>query len=109
MLLCFVTGVAFLFVKGLLTRQGTLQSNRIGLLLLFPFLAVWCAAIAGIYPYIGSRHTVFLAPFAMAAACYLIGCSNRSKALGRTPHCGSPDGGVKHISRARPDGRDGRK
>lgn len=72
MLLCFVIGVASLFVKGLLTRQGTLQSNRIGLLLLFPFLAVWCAAIAGIYPYIGSRHTVFLAPFAMAAACYLI-------------------------------------
>jgi len=76
MLLCFVAGVAALFVKGLLSRRGTLQTNRLGLLLLFPFIAVWCAAIAGIYPYIGSRHTVFLAPFAIAAACYLMAAAS---------------------------------
>jgi len=72
MLLCFVAGVAYFFGKGLLSRQSSSQSNRLGILLLFPFIGVWCAAIAGIYPYVGSRHTVFLAPFAIAAASYLL-------------------------------------
>ena len=76
MLLFFAAGVAFLFAKGLLSGQGNLQSNRLGILLLFPFIAVWCAAIAGIYPYIGSRHTVFLAPFAIAAASYLLAAAS---------------------------------
>jgi Dolichyl-phosphate-mannose-protein mannosyltransferase len=71
-LLCFVAGVAFFFVKDLFSSQGNLQSNRLGILLLIPFVAVWCAAIAGIYPYVGSRHTAFLAPFAIAGASYLI-------------------------------------
>ena len=62
----------FLFGRDLLSRQGNLKSNRLGLLLSLPFFAVWCAAIAGIYPYVGSRHTVFLAPFAIAAASYLM-------------------------------------
>jgi len=75
-LLCFVAGVAFFFVKGLLSRRGNLQSNRLGILLLFPFIAVWCAAIAGIYPYVGSRHTAFLAPFAIAAASYLLAAAS---------------------------------
>ena len=79
MLLCFVAGVAFLFVQGLLSRRQSLQSNRLGLLLFLPFLAVWCAAIAGIYPYIGSRHTAFLAPFAIAAASYLMAAASGQK------------------------------
>jgi len=70
MLLCFAAGVAVFFAKGLSSRQGSSQSNRLGILLLFPFLGVWCAAIAGIYPYVGSRHTVFLAPFILAAASF---------------------------------------
>jgi hypothetical protein len=76
MLWCFVAGVAVFFVKALLSRQPNLQSNRMGILLLFPFIAVWCAAIAGIYPYIGSRHTAFLAPFAIAAASYLVAAAS---------------------------------
>ena len=76
LLLFFVLGVAFFFAKGLLSRQGKLQSNRLGILLLLPFIAVWSAAIAGIYPYIGSRHTVFLAPFAIAAASYLVAAAS---------------------------------
>jgi hypothetical protein len=47
--------------------------------LLFPFLAVWGASIAGIYPYIGSRHTAFLAPFAFAAASYVVAAASRQK------------------------------
>jgi hypothetical protein len=72
MLLCFVAAVAILLVRGLLSSREGLGSNRLGLLLLLPFFAVWGAAIAGIYPYIGSRHTVFLAPFEIAAASYLL-------------------------------------
>jgi len=72
MLLCFVLGAAFFFGQKLLSNNGGSQTNRLGILLLFPFIGVWCAAIAGIYPYIGSRHTVFLAPFEIAAASYLL-------------------------------------
>jgi Dolichyl-phosphate-mannose-protein mannosyltransferase len=79
MLLCFVAGVAIFFARGLQSRHGNLQSNRLGILLLFPFLAVWGASIAGIYPYIGSRHTAFLAPFAVAAASYVVAAASRQK------------------------------
>jgi uncharacterized membrane protein len=79
MLLCFVAGVAFFFAKGLLSRQGGVQSNRLGILLIFPFIGVWCTAIAGIYPYVGSRHTVFLAPFVIAASSYLLAAATGKK------------------------------
>jgi uncharacterized membrane protein len=72
MLFFFVAGVAVHFSRDLLSGQGNPQSSRLGILLLFPFVAVWGAAIAGIYPYVGSRHTVFLAPFVIAAASYLL-------------------------------------
>lgn len=79
MLFCFVAGVAYFFVKGLLGRQESERTSRLGILLLLPFIAVWCAAIAGVYPYIGSRHTVFLAPFAIAAASYLLAAVSRER------------------------------
>jgi hypothetical protein len=44
----------------------------LALLLLLPFVAVWGSAVGGIYPYVGSRHTVLLAPFAIAAASWLL-------------------------------------
>jgi Dolichyl-phosphate-mannose-protein mannosyltransferase len=72
MLLCFVAGVAFLFARDLLSRRENSQSSRLGILLFFPFIAVWGASLAGIYPYVGSRHTVFLAPFVIAGASYLL-------------------------------------
>jgi hypothetical protein len=72
MLLSFIAGVTFLFAKDLLKRQDNLELSRMGILFIFPFVAVWGASIAGIYPYVGSRHTVFLAPFAIAAASYMI-------------------------------------
>jgi hypothetical protein len=75
-LLCFAGGVGFFFGGKLLSRKPSSQSSRLGILLLVPFLAVWCAAIAGIYPYIGSRHTVFVAPFAFAAGSYLLAAAS---------------------------------
>jgi hypothetical protein len=72
MLLFFIAGAAIVFAKGLLSARGDQRSNRLGLLLLFPFLGVWGAALMRVYPYVGSRHTAFLAPFAIAAASYLL-------------------------------------
>jgi 4-amino-4-deoxy-L-arabinose transferase-like glycosyltransferase len=79
MLLFFVAGVAFLFVRDLAFQGGSAGSRRSGMLFLLPFAAVWGASLAGIYPYIGSRHTVFLAPFAIAAASFAIATVSRRK------------------------------
>jgi len=72
LLLLFAAGSVFLFVRDMLSHAAKSPSARAGILLLFPFLAVWGAAIARIYPYVGSRHTVFLAPFAIAGVSYLL-------------------------------------
>ena len=77
--LCFVASVAILFGKDLISGHGESLSNRLGILLLFPFIAVWGASLAGIYPYLGSRHTVFLAPFVIAGASYVLSAISRQK------------------------------
>lgn len=82
MLLLFAAGVAFFLARGLRAVRGNAQSNRLGILLLFPFLAVWGASIAGIYPYVGSRHTAFLAPFALGAASYMLAAVCRQRLWG---------------------------
>jgi hypothetical protein len=70
--LCFIAGFAILFGRDLLSRREGSPSTRLGILLLFPFVAVWGAGIAGFYPYAGTRHTVFLAPLVIAGASYLL-------------------------------------
>jgi len=72
MLLIFVASVATLCVRDfVLPRKGP-RTWPLGVLLLLPFVAVWGAALAGVYPYLGDRHTVFLAPFVIAGVSYLI-------------------------------------
>ena len=61
-----------------MSHRHSPRSWPLGILLLLPFVAVWSAAIAGKYPYIGGRHTVFLAPFMIAGVSYLL-----ATALGR--------------------------
>jgi len=39
---------------------------------LLPWIAVCGAGLAGLYPYVGSRHTAFLAPFSIAALSFLL-------------------------------------
>jgi hypothetical protein len=78
-LLAFVAGVAVLFARDLRASRMKLHSDHLGILLLLPFLAVWGAAIVGIYPYVGSRHTAFLAPFAIAGASYLFSVISRRR------------------------------
>ncbi len=72
LLLLWVVAVAFLLVRDLTSHGGGHRGRHLGILLLLPFVAVWGAAIAGFYPYVGDRHTVFLAPFAMAAVSFLL-------------------------------------
>jgi hypothetical protein len=70
--LLWVVGVAILFVRGLRPGRGYPRSSQLGILLLLPFMILWGAAVAGRYPYIPSRHTIFLAPFAIAAVSALL-------------------------------------
>jgi 4-amino-4-deoxy-L-arabinose transferase-like glycosyltransferase len=72
MVLFWVVGVAILFLRGLRPGHGYSRSSQLGILLLLPFMALWGAVIAGKYPYVPSRHTVFLAPFAIAAVSALL-------------------------------------
>jgi hypothetical protein len=77
LVLSFLAGVAYLFARDLRSRGGDAGSRRLGILFLMPFAAVWGASVVGIYPYVGSRHTVFLAPFAIAAASFLLAAVSR--------------------------------
>lgn len=79
MLLFFVAGLSFLFFRDLLSRPEQPGPRRLGILFFLPFLAVWGASIATIYPYVGSRHTVFLAPFAIAAISFFLAAATGQK------------------------------
>jgi hypothetical protein len=68
----WVIGIVILFVRGLTSSRGYARSSQVGILLLLPFMALWGAVVAGRYPYIPSRHTIFLAPFAVAAVSALL-------------------------------------
>ena len=83
MLIAFGAGLAFLFFRDFTSspaRCGFLHGPRhVSIQFLLPFLAVWAAAIAGIYPYVGSRHTTVLAPFILAAASFALAAICRDK------------------------------
>jgi hypothetical protein len=79
MLIGFIAGVAVFFFRELMPTPRNHGSRHMGIQFLLPFAAVWAAAIAGIYPYIGSRHTIVLAPFAIAAASFLFAAICRQK------------------------------
>jgi uncharacterized membrane protein len=78
MLLLSLGGAAFLFFRDLASRSP--QANRrTGILLFFPFVALWGAAIAGVYPLEGSRHSTFVIPFILAAASFGLAAICRQK------------------------------
>jgi hypothetical protein len=66
-LLVFIIGIILLF-RG---NDGPTRLNTVprflGTLLCLPFFITAGAGVAGVYPFGGSRHDVFLAPFAVAA------------------------------------------
>jgi hypothetical protein len=79
LLLLWAATVAFLLVRELVSKREDVCPGHSGLLLLLPFLAVLGAAIAGIYPYFGGRHTMFLAPFVIAALSFALAFISRQK------------------------------
>lgn len=66
LLLLFVVAVGLLLATRWFARNRAFHTWPMGLLLLLPFVTAWIGALAGIYPYSGSRHTIFLAPFVFA-------------------------------------------
>jgi hypothetical protein len=74
MLIAFGAGVAFLFFRDFTSSPARHDFHHgprhASIQFLLPFLALWAAAIAGIYPFVGSRHTAVLAPFILAAASF---------------------------------------
>ena len=66
-LLVFVAGVVLLTLdRGLRPSDRKATPRQIALLLTLPFVITAAIAVAGIYPYGGTRHDVLLASFAMS-------------------------------------------
>ena len=72
LLLVFLGGVAFLLAKGGPGGPHRPDRREVGILLLLPFVFGCGAAILGIYPYGGTRHSVYLALFAVAGVSVLL-------------------------------------
>jgi hypothetical protein len=64
--LLFLAGVVILLKEKIAPGASQPTSRELGLLLLLPFGLNCAAAIADLYPYGGTRHSAFLAPFAVA-------------------------------------------
>jgi 4-amino-4-deoxy-L-arabinose transferase-like glycosyltransferase len=72
LLVLWIAAASLLLFKAFISRRDALRARHASIILLLPFLAVWGAGVAGVYPYVGSRHTVFLAPFLIAALSFLL-------------------------------------
>lgn len=80
MLAVWIAGVAMLLLRGLVRKRDDSHSTAHGILLVFPFLAMWGAVATGRYPYYPDRHGVVLAPFAIAAVSVMLAAMVRQKA-----------------------------
>jgi hypothetical protein len=67
-LLAFLAGMVSLLRRKTPWNKGGPTPRELALLLCLPFVANCGAAIAGLYPYGGTRHNAVLAPFAVAGA-----------------------------------------
>ncbi len=72
MLLIFLAGIGLLLAKGAQRSQNQAHARDLSILLLLPFVLNCGAAIAGVYPYGGTRHSVFLVLFAVAGVSFLL-------------------------------------
>jgi len=79
MLLLWMAGLTMLLLWGLFRNRSYASSITLGLLLLLPFLTLWGAVATGKYPYYPGRHTIILAPFAIAAVSALLAAVVRQK------------------------------
>ena len=67
-LLAFLAGMVSLFGRKTPWSEKGPKPRELALLFSLPFVANCGAAIAGLYPYGGTRHNAFLAPFAVGGA-----------------------------------------
>ena len=63
----FIVGIVLLITSKPDPTKPRITSRWLGFLLVIPFIINCAAALAGIYPYGGTRHSVFLAMFAIPA------------------------------------------
>src|SRR5207247_2666951 len=63
----FIAGIVLLITSKPDPTKPRITFRPLGFLLVIPFLIKCAAALAGIYPYGGTRHSVFLAMFAIPA------------------------------------------
>jgi uncharacterized membrane protein len=66
-LMLFIAGIVLLFRERSHVSSNEPSSRQLGFLLALPFVINCAAALAGIYPYGGTRHDAYLAIFAMPA------------------------------------------
>jgi hypothetical protein len=78
-LVLFVAGVLWLLGEGLLRKRGHLAA--FGLLLLLPFAFGMAGALLDLYPYGGTRHSIYLLLFATAGVSFLIATLVRQRLL----------------------------
>jgi hypothetical protein len=78
-LVLFVAGLASLFVAAVRQRRRDLAA--FAALLVMPFMFGMLAAIAGVYPFGGTRHCLYLIPFATAGISFLIALFVRQRML----------------------------
>ncbi len=67
-LLAFLVGIALLLRQKVPWKSTEGSPRPMALLLGLPFVAECGCALAGVYPYGGTRHCILLAPFAVAGA-----------------------------------------
>src|SRR5207248_6003379 len=63
----FIAGIVLLITSKPDPTKPRITFRPLGFLLVIPFVINCAAALAGIYPYGGTRHSVFLAMFAIPA------------------------------------------
>jgi len=83
-LIVFLVGLTLLLSGHPRSAGCQLSPRGLGLLLVLPFLCVIAAAIVGVYPFGGTRHDVFLAPFAIVAIAVAIAAWKPRRAWVRT-------------------------
>lgn len=67
-LAAFLAGLVWLLLRRAPLTDGGPPARQLALLLVLPFVACCGVALAGLYPYGGTRHSAVLAPFALAGA-----------------------------------------
>src|SRR5277367_2328106 len=79
--LAFIAGITFLVSKSLLTSRPGPTALQIAVFLLLPFAFNCALGILDVYPYGGTRHSVFLAIFAISGFSLCLATITRERKL----------------------------